>query len=150
MINILKKKFSLAEILSKQSYTLSKKLNNEELILNSYSLIFWINEFAKYRTNLNKFNFANESIYLAKIYKRKNMLAYFLTHSYYEIEYSGPEDKKISYSNEGRRLALELDNQNCILSSYLKTALVYAVRGFYNISITYYKKVELIGNERLF
>ena len=80
MINILKKKFSLAEILSKQSYTLSKKLNNEELIFNSYSLIFWINEFAKYRTNLNKFNFANEFIYLAKKYKRKNMLAYFLTH----------------------------------------------------------------------
>lgn len=144
MINILKKKFSLAETLSKQSYTLSKKLNNEELIFNSYSLIFWINEFAKYRTNLNKFNFANEFIYLAKKYKRKNMLAYFLTHSYYEIEYSGPEDKKISYSNEGRRLALELDNQNCILSSYLKTALVYAVRGFYNISITYYKKVEVL------
>ena len=72
------------------------------------------------------------------------MLAYFLTHSYYEIEYSGPENRNRSYSNEGRRLALELDNQNCILSSYLKTALVYAVRGFYNISITYYKKVEVL------
>ena len=144
MINILKKKFSLAETLAKQSYTLSKKLNDDELIFNSYSLIFWINEFAKYRTTLNKFNFGDEFIHLAKKYKRENMLAYFLTHSYYEIEYSGPEDNKIAYYNEGRRLALELDNQNCILSSYLKTALVYAVRGFYKVSITYYKKVEVL------
>ncbi|MEN8077705.1 tetratricopeptide repeat-containing diguanylate cyclase [Clostridioides difficile] len=147
MLNILKKKYTIAETLAKQSYTLAKKLNIDELLFNSYSLIFWINEFAKYRTNLNKFTFNNEFIELAKKYKKKNMLAYFLTHSFNEIEYAGPEDNKVTYYNEGQRLAKELDNQNCILSSYLKTALVYAVRGFYNVSISYYKKVETLLSE---
>lgn len=117
------------------------------MILNSYSLIFWINEFAKYRTNLNKFTFNDEFISLAQKYKKKNMLAYFLTHSFNEIEYASPEDNKVTYYNNGQQLAKDLDNQNCILSSYLKTALVYAVRGFYNISITYYKKVETLLSE---
>lgn len=147
MLNILKKKYTIAETLAKQSYTLAKNLAIDELILNSYSLIFWINEFAKYRTTLNKFTFDDEFIELAKKYKKKNILAYFLTHSFNEIEYAGPEDNKVTYYNNGQQLAKELDNQNCILSSYLKTALVYAVRGFYNISITYYKKVETLLSE---
>lgn len=144
MVNILKKKFSIAENLAKHSYTLSKKLNDDELLFTSYTLIFWINELAKYRTTLNKFIFAKDFIDLAKKYNKKNMLAYFLTHSFYGIEYASPEDNKVSYYNEGQALAKELHNENCILSSYLKTALVYAVNGLYDISITYYKKVELL------
>ena len=142
MLFIIKRKYTTAENLANQGYKLALKLSNDILIINSYFLIFLINEKAKYRTTISHYNFEEDFIRLATKYNKKNMLAYFLTHTYNGISYASPDDEKITYYNQGHRLAAELDNQNCIISAHLKTALVYAVRGYYNISIQFYKKVE--------
>ena len=142
MVNILRHKYHNAENLAKQSYSLANKINDSHLLLNAYSLMFWINEKAKYRTNLNNNMFDKEFIEIAKKNNYKNILAYYLTHTFNAIGYAGISDQNLSYYNEGLKIAQELDNQNCILSSYLKTALVYAVKGYYNTSIKYYEKVE--------
>lgn len=142
MLFIIKGKYTIAENLANQSYKLALKLNNEPLIINSFFLIFLINEKAKYRTTISHYNFEEDFIWLAAKYNKKNMLSYFLTHTYNGISYASPDDEKITYYNQGHHLATELDNQNCIISAHLKTALVYAVRGYYNISIQFYKKVE--------
>lgn len=142
MLFIIKCKYTIAENLANQSYKLALKLNDELLIVNSYFLIFLINEKAKYRTTISHYNFEEDFIWLAAKYNKKNMLSYFLTHTYNGISYASPSDEKITYYNQGHQLATELDNQNCIISAHLKTALVYAVRGYYNISIKFYKKVE--------
>lgn len=142
MLFIIKGKYTIAENLANQSYKLALKLSNEPLMINSYFLIFLINEKAKYRTTISHYNFEEDFIWLAAKYNKKNMLSYFLTHTYNGISYASPDDEKITYYNQGHHLATELDNQNCIISAHLKTALVYAVRGYYNISIQFYKKVE--------
>ncbi|MBM6862060.1 hypothetical protein H9X78_16715, partial [Clostridium saudiense] len=50
MLFIIKRKYTTAENLANQGYKLALKLSNDILIINSYFLIFLINEKAKYRT----------------------------------------------------------------------------------------------------
>lgn len=141
MLYITKGKFNSAEKLAKQSYKLASKLENELFILKSYILLFWINEKGKYRTTIEKLGFEENFIKFAKKYNYLNSLAYFLTHSFNTISYVG-DDQREDYYNEGYKLAERLGNHNCVLSSHLKTALVYAVRGHYDVAVEYYKKVE--------
>lgn len=142
MLEVLRLKFNTAERFAKNSYKISVALEDDYLKLKSYELLFWINEKGKYRTTIENLDFEEEFITLAKRYKQNNILAYFLTHSFNALSFRGPKDQREDYYNEGYVIAKELKNENCILSAHLKTALVYAVNGFHNISQEYYEKVE--------
>lgn len=144
MLNIVRLKFNEAETLAKNSYKLAVEIENDYLKLKSYELLFWINEKGKYRTTIEELHFDEEFIKLARKYKQKNLLAYFLTHSFNVVSFVGPKDQREDYYIEGCNLAENLENINCILSADLKTALVYAVDGSHDISQKFYKKVEKI------
>lgn len=142
MVEIFKMDFAKAENHAKSSYKIAKEINNRYLIFKAYELIFWINEKGKYRTTIEDIGYEDEYINLAKFFNKKNRLAYFLTHTYNKISFVGKEDESIELYDEGHKLARELKNENCILSANLKTALVYAVNGQYEISQKYYLKIE--------
>lgn len=142
MLEILRLNFNSSEKFAKNSYKIAVKLEDDYLKLKSYELLFWINEKGKYRTTIENLDYEEEFITLAKRYKQKNILAYFLTHSFNALSFIGPRDQREDYYNEGHDIAKKLKNENCILSAHLKTALVYAVNGFHNISEEYYEKVE--------
>lgn len=142
MVEIFKMDFAKAENYSKSSYKIARDINNGYLIFKAYELIFWINEKGKYRTTIEDTGYEDEFISLAKFFNKKNRLAYFLTHTYNKISFMGKEDESIELYDEGHKIARELKNENCILSAHLKTALVYAVNGEYEISQEYYRKIE--------
>ena len=144
IINILTKNYKTAETLAKQSFNLANELNIDICLMETYNILFWINEKVKYRSTITRYKFEEDFIRLTKKYDYNNMLAYFLTHTFNSISYAKPEDQQSQYNFEGHEIAKKLDNQNCILSAHLKTALVYAVRGYYDTSIQYYKKIEPI------
>ncbi len=144
MLNVLNMKFNQAEKLVKKAYKIAHSIDDDYLKLNAYKVLFWINETGgcnKFIEDLEK----NEIIMLSRKYKQKNFLAYFLTHYFNSAQ--SEEDKIRSFYEKGFRIAEGLKNDNCIFSSYLKTALDYVARGAYNKSIVYYKKVENILKE---
>ncbi|MDO5517910.1 MAG: GGDEF domain-containing protein [Clostridium sp.] len=142
MVEIFRMDFDKAENYAKGSYKIARDINDGYLIFKAYELIFWINEKGKYRTTIEDTGYEDEFIKLAKLFNKKNRLAYFLTHTYNKISFIGKEDESIELYDEGHRIARELKNENCILSAHLKTALVYAVSGLNEISQKYYMKVE--------
>lgn len=144
MMNIFRMKFAQAEKFAKNSYKIAVTIGDDYLKFKAYELLFWINEKGKYRTTIENIGYEEEFIYLAEKYNQKNRLAYFLTHSYNMISFRGPADESEDYYNKGHAIAGELKNENCILSAHLKTALVYAVNGLYDVSQKYYEKVENI------
>ena len=142
LLNIACYNFQEAEIYAKKSYKLLLETNDSYLRLKTLELFFWINEKGKYRSTIEDFGFDEEFIALCKELNQKNLLAYFLTHNFNAISYYNPKDMREDYYKEGHILAQELQNENCIQSAHLKTALVYALNGDHCISMDYYAKVE--------
>lgn len=141
LLNIAKVKYSAAEKQAKLSYKIADSLDDELLKFKAYSLFFWINKTGEYKTTIGTFTYKDEMIKIAKKYNQYTMLAYFLTHSFSESSHNS------NYYYEGHTLAEKLDNQNCVLSAHLNTALLYSITGEFNISILYYKKVETLLSE---
>ena len=141
MLNILTFKYEVAERFAKSSYKIGDMLNNDFIRFKAYELLFWVNEKGKYRTTVENLDYEDEFIALAKKYNQKNTLSYYLTHNFNVISYVGERDRREDYYNEGHRIARELKNENCIISADLKSALVYAVNGKYDVSIKFYMKV---------
>ena len=142
MVAIFRMHYDKAENYAKSSYKIAKYIKNEYLIFKSYELIFWINEKGKYRTTIENIGYEKEFVRLAEIFGKKNRLAYFLTHTYNKISFRGPGDVSAELHEKGHEIACDIKNENCILSAHLKTALVYAVNGLYEVSQSYYKKIE--------
>ena len=142
LVNILTDNYVLAESLGNQALLLATNLNNDLCLVNSYNIMFWINEKFNPNNTLPNYSYEENFIKLATKFQYNNMLAYFLTHTYNAIFFEKEKDHRLEYINRGYKIAESLDNNNCILSAHLKTALVYSVKGHFDISMKYYEKVE--------